>query len=261
VSGDDEEIHGLLVRELRAKLPYDLYVAQFSVTDQMGHVHGPFSDKMQKGFLRDLDGKLASIHAALAANYDSWDLFVCGDHGMAPVERRVNIAKALAKSGAKPAKDYVLFVNSTLAVLWYLTEKGRALVEAALPAIPGSHLVDEAERKRRRIPLDRRWGDRMLAAEPGVMFWPDYFHVRDSTIVGMHGYLDKSEESHGLALLASSNGHTGPRKLGLRPLVDVFPTLCELLKVPIPAGQEGTSLLLTPEAVAPGANRDAVHHP
>jgi predicted AlkP superfamily pyrophosphatase or phosphodiesterase len=248
VSGDDEEIHRLLVRELREKRPTDLYVAQFSVTDQMGHVHGPFSDAMQKGFLRDLDGKLGSVHAALAANYDSWDLFVCGDHGMAPVERRVDVGKALSRSGAKPAKDYVLFVNSTLAVVWYLTEKGRAAVEAALHAIPGAHLVDGAERRRRRIPLDRRWGDAMLAAEPGVMFWPDYFHVTDSTIVGMHGYLDKSAETHGLALLASSNGHTGPRKLGLRPLVDVFPTLCELLKVPVPDGQEGTSLLLVPPA-------------
>ena len=120
--------------------------------------------------------------------------------------------------------------------------------------------MDEAERKRRRIPLDRRWGDRMLAAESGVMFWPDYFHVRDSTIVGMHGYLDKSEESHGLALLASSNGHTGRRKLGLRPLVDVFPTLCDLLDVPVPTGQEGTSLLPEPPRRQGGVPL-AVHQP
>jgi predicted AlkP superfamily pyrophosphatase or phosphodiesterase len=250
VSGDDEEIHKILVRELRGGAPYDLYVAQFSVTDQMGHVHGPFSDAMQNGFLRDLDGKLASVHAALAANYDSWDLFVCGDHGMAPVRQRVNVLEALAATEAVAAEDYVLFVNSTLAVIWYLTEKGRRVIEAALPGIPGSHVVSDEERVRRRIPVDRRWGDRMLAAAPGVMFWPDYFHVTDSTIVGMHGYLDKSDETHGMALLASSNGHTGPRKLGLRPLVDVFPTLCDLLNVPVPAGQEGTSLLAAPPALA-----------
>ncbi|MEA3166020.1 MAG: hypothetical protein QOJ26_889 [Thermoplasmata archaeon] len=268
VSGDDEEIHKLLVRELRAGLPRDLYVAQFSVTDQMGHVHGPFSDAMQKGFLRDLDGKLAGVHAALAAHYESWDLFVCGDHGMAPVERRVDVLKALATTDAKAAKDYVVFVNSTLAVLWYLTEKGRTAIESVLTRIPGTHVVNEAERVRRRIPTDRRWGDRMLAAEPGVMFWPDYFHVTDSEIVGMHGYLDKSEETHGVAMLASSNGHTGPRKLGLRPLVDVFPTLCDLLKVPVPEGQEGTSLLEAAATVAPVAKHaerhgtgDAVHQP
>jgi len=251
VSGDDEKVHKLLVRELRAGADYDLYVAQLSVTDQMGHVHGPFSEAMQKGFLSDLDGKFASIHAALAGNYDSWDLFICGDHGMAPVERRVDILERLARTDAKPAEDYVVFVNSTLAVLWYLTEKGRTAIEAILPNIDGTHPVDDAERRRLRIPTERRWGDRMLAAEPGVMFWPDYFHITDSEIVGMHGYLDKSSESHGLALLASSKGRSSPDVLGRRPLVDVFPTLCDLIGVPIPDGQEGTSLLAPTGAASP----------
>lgn len=243
VSGDDDEIHRLLVSELRAGSDYDLYVAQFSVTDEKGHTDGPFSERMQRGHLRELDSKLASVHAALTAGYRDWDLFVCGDHGMAPVETRLNLLQALEQADAEPAKDYVVFVNSTLAVFWYLTEKGRREVEALLPTVPGTHPVDAAERQARRIPLDRRWGDRMLAAEPGVMFWPDYFHVTDSRIVGMHGYLDKRDESHGIALLASSNGHTAPRRLGLRPLVDVFPTLCDLLGVPQPQGHEGRSLL------------------
>lgn len=260
VSGDDEEVSATLVRELRSGAPYDLYVAQFSTPDQQGHVHGPFSDAMQKGFLRQLDEKLATVHAALGAGYDSWDLFVCGDHGMAPVHRQVDVLGALKKLDAKPARDYVVFVNSTLAVLWYLTEKGRREVEAALPQVPGTHVVDEAERARLRIPLERCWGDRMLAAEPGVLFWPDYFHVTNSRILGMHGYLDKVEETHGMALLASSNGHAPTGNLGLRPLVDVFPTLCDLVGAPVPAGQEGTSLLPT-AAPRPRTRRGAAPPP
>lgn len=243
VSGDDEEIHQLLTRELRRGDPYDLYVAQFSSPDQKGHVHGPHSDAMQKGHLRELDRKFSEIHAALAAGYDSWDLFICGDHGMAPVERRVNVSAELAKLPVTPAKDYVLFVNSTLAVLWYLTPLGRTVIEEHLATIHGAHPVSDADRKRHRIPTDRRWGDRMLAANPGTLFWPDYFHVTDSTILGMHGYLDKVHETHGAMILASSNGHTKPRDAGLRPLVDVFPTLCDLLDVQAPAGHEGQSIL------------------
>lgn len=243
VSGDDEEIHDILVRELRAGTDHDLFVAQFSVTDEMGHHHGPFSDAMQHGFLAGLDDKIAGIHAALSAGYDDWDLFLCGDHGMAPVHREINILAALRDADAKPARDYVVFVNSTLAVFWYRTERGRRAVEDVLPRVPGTRVVSDEERRRRRIPLDSRWGDRMLAADPGVMFWPDYFHVTDSKIVGMHGYLDKVEESLGMGVLASSNGHTQPRDLGPRPLVDVFPTLCDLVGLPTPADQEGTSLL------------------
>lgn len=243
VSGDDEEVRDTLVRELRAGAPYDLYTAQFSTTDQQGHVHGPFSPAMQEGFLRELDEKIATVHAALTAGYDTWDLFLCGDHGMGPVHQEVNVLKALEKADAKPAKDYVVFVNSTLAVFWYLTDKGRKAVEEVLPSVPGSYLIDEADRRRLRIPTDRQWGDRMLAAKPGVMYWPDYFHVKDSKIVGMHGYLDKSQESHGMMVLASNRPDRPQGDLGLRPLVDVFPTLCQLIGGDVPEGQEGTSLL------------------
>jgi predicted AlkP superfamily pyrophosphatase or phosphodiesterase len=242
VSGDDEAVTRLLVRELREGADYDAYFAQLSTCDQRGHVDGPFSDAMQKRHLADLDQKLASIHAALEQGYDSWDLFICGDHGMGPVERQVDVLGALKTADARPGTDYVVFVNSTLAVLWYLTERGRREVEAVLKGSPGSRVLDDAERARRRIPLDRRWGDRMLAADPGVLFWPDYFHVRDSRIVGMHGYLDKRDETHGMCVLASSS-RTAPRHVGQRPLVDVFPTLCQLLEVPVPPTNEGTSLL------------------
>lgn len=243
LSGDDDEVHATLVRELRQGAPYDLYVAQLSATDEEGHHHGPHSAHVRETVLPKLDQRLASIHAALDAGYDSWDLFVCGDHGMAPVERRVNVLDHLDGIDAKPGQDYVLFVNSTLAVFWYCTTKGRDAVEAVLPDVPGADVLRHDQRRRLRIPTDRRWGDRMLAAQPGVLFWPDYFHVTDSTIRGMHGYLDKRTETHGLCVLASKDGGVPHRDVGRRSLVDVFPTLCDLLGVPVPPEQEGTSLL------------------
>ena len=243
VSGDDEEVFDTLVRELRQHAPYDLYLAQFSITDEGGHEHGPFSDAMQQRFLRDVDAKLATIHALLSTRYDSWDLFVVGDHGMAPVEQRVDVLSALAETEAEPAEDYVVFVNSTLAVLWYLTPKGRKAIRAKLPEIEGARVLDEDERRDRRIPTEERWGQDMLAAESGVLFWPDYFHVRDSTVRGMHGYLDKSDEGLGMAVLASSDPVVEPREADPRSLVDVFATLCGLLGLPVPDTQEGTSLL------------------
>ena len=171
---------------------------------------------------------------------------------MSAIERRVDVQGSLREHcRAKPGKDYIVLVNSTLAVFWYLTEKGQREVEAVLTRIPGTHVVTEAERKRRRIPLDRQSGERMLAAEPGVLFSPDHFHAADNVVAGMHGYLDKREEGHGLLILASSGDRTPARPVGLRPLVDAFPTLCELLGLTPPPGQEGTSLLAPPEVAIP----------
>lgn len=243
VSGDDDEVHRWLLRDLRSGAPHDFYVAQFSAPDEQGHVHGPASPHMQTRVLRDLDARLASIHAALAAGYDAWDLLVVGDHGMAPVRERVDVQARLGRLAVRPGRDYVLFVNSTLAVLWYLTERGERTIEDALASVPGARPVSAAERERLRIPRDRRWGDRMLAAEPGVLFWPDYFHVVERPILGMHGYLDKRDEGPGLGVLASSRGLGGPGDVGERSLVDVFPTLCQLLGLPVPSTQEGQSLL------------------
>lgn len=243
VSGNDEEVFRTLVRELRAGARHQFYAAQFSACDQQGHVHGPYSEHMERTVLPDLDRKVAAIHAALTAGYDTWDLVVAGDHGMAPVTRRVDILRALKKAGAEPGKDFVVFVNSTLAVFWWLTERGRVECEAAVQGLPGLRWLGAQERRERRIPTDRRWGDAMLAAEPGTMLWPDYFHVTDSTIVGMHGYLQKQEEGLGMLAIASSNGGVPPGDVGPRSLVDVFPTLCHLLDVPVPATNEGQSLL------------------
>ncbi len=242
VSGDDDDIHETLVRELRDGSTADIYIAQLSATDELGHHHGPQSDTMQDEVLPDIDGKIASVHAALEANHDSWNLFVCGDHGMAPVEERVNVIDHLDQADATAGEDYVVFVNSTIAVLWYLHEDAEQEIEPLLEEIPGSHTLDEDDRKRLRIPRDRRWGDRMVAAEPGVLFWPDYFHVASTEIEGMHGYLDKSTEDLGMCVIATSD-ETPALHTGDRDLVDVFPTLCDLAEVPIPDEQEGQSLL------------------
>lgn len=241
VCPDDETVQDTLVREIRARAPTDLFVARFTVAGEEGHAHGPSSDAMG-AVLHRLDDRLASIHAALEAAYDSWDLVICGNHGMGPVKQKVDVLDALDAADARPGKDYVVFVHSTMAAFWYRTEKGRAAVERVLPTIPGSRVIDDEERRARRIPTGPRWGDRILAADPGVMFWPDYFHVRDAKVQGVHGHLDKQEEGHAMGILVSHPGERPHMDLGTRPLVDVFPTLCGLLGVPAPAAQEGRPL-------------------
>lgn len=243
ISGDDDAVHDTLVREMRQGQPRDLYIAQLSATDEQGHAHGPKSSTMQETVLPEIDGKIASIHAALDAGYDSWDLFICGDHGMGPVRRRVDVLEHLKHADAEHGEDYVAFVNSTIVVVWYLTARGEREIEPLLDDVPGSRVLDETDRRELRIPRDRQWGDRMIAADPGVLFWPDYFHVTTSTIRGMHGYIDKREEGLGLAMIASSDGRVRSRDVGRRSLVDVFPTLCDLVGVPTPGTQEGRSLL------------------
>ena len=102
----------------------------------------------------------------------------------------------------------------------------------------------------------------MFAADPGVLFWPDYFHVIEHDIKGMHGYLEKGivwpprggEDTWGAettgVLIMDSPTVGAPQDLGLRNLVDVFATLCDLASIETPKTNEGRSFLAAPRIAA-----------
>lgn len=254
VSGDDEKTERLVVEHARRREPVDLYVAQFSALDEEGHHHGPLlpdgafpgqrgaSVERMEAALREVDARIARVVGELETAYDRVNLLVLGDHGMAPVRRRVDVLATLRATGLSAGRDYVAFVDSTYLKVWLLTPEAERRIPAALERIDWGHALTEAERRALRIGFaSRRYGDILVAADLGVLFWPDYFHVTDRVIRGMHGYVDKREETYGLLLLRASEGAAAP--LGRRMLVDVFPTLCDLVGLPTPATSEGRSML------------------
>lgn len=257
VSGDDEEIHKMLLERIRGREDIELYVGQFSALDEGGHPHGPFlpadwnkaPDQKKRDIehmrsaLHEIDRKVRELHEALQENYGHVNLLVLGDHGMAPVRRRVNVIKQVQKqTGLKPGKDFVVFIDSTFAKFWFHNETAERKITELLNGADYGRILGDDERERLRIKFDhRRYGDLMFAADVGVLFWPDYFHIAERPIKGMHGYIDKDEETYG-ALLLNAPG-LSPDAIGHRSLVDIFPTLCDLVELPVTAHNEGKSLL------------------
>lgn len=259
VSGDDEEIFGMLLERFARREPVELYVAQFSALDEGGHPHGPYlHDASQRApdqsakdvehmraALAEIDRKVRTLHESMLANYGEVNLLVLGDHGMAPVRRRVDVLAEIQRTGLKAGKDYVIFLDSTFAKFWFHTDEARDKITAILERADFGRILGDDERDRLRIRFHhRRYGDLMFAASPGVLFWPDYFHIKERAIRGMHGYVDKDEETVGAMLLHGPN--IQPRAMGERILVDVFPTLCDLVGLPVPSSNEGKSLVPAP---------------
>lgn len=276
ISGDDDEIHKMCLDTFRNREPHAFVFAQFSDLDEGAHHKGPLVPEghtpaaaqteedrdFMIGKIREIDRKCREIHETLAENYDRFHFLCIGDHGMAPVMQKVDVLKAVQGLGLKAGKDYVLFLDSTLAKVWFHTEEARAKITALFTDVSYGRIIGKDERTERRIPNDRMYGDLMFAADPGVLFWPDYFHVVEHDIKGMHGYLEKGlhwpprrqedtwgAETTGILIMHSPTIGT-PRDLGLRNLVDVFPTLCDLAGVPTPATNEGSSFLESKQIAA-----------
>ncbi|HET6403044.1 MAG TPA: alkaline phosphatase family protein [Candidatus Thermoplasmatota archaeon] len=275
ISGNDNEIHKMVLDTFRNKEDHAFVFAQFSDLDEGAHHKGPLvpegytpaanqtdaDREFMRKAIREIDRKCQEIHEALAANYDRFHFLCIGDHGMAPVMQKVNLLAAIQQLDLKPGRDYTLFLNSTIANVWFHNERAESEIRALLTDVTFGRIVSMDERRERRIPTDRKYGDLMFAADPGVLFWPDYFHVVEHDIKGMHGYLEKGihwpprndadtwgAETTGV-LIMDSPSVGSPRDLGLRNLVDVFPTLCRLAGVDTPKTNEGRSFLEEPDAV------------
>ncbi len=257
VSGNDSDIFQRAVHTYRSGELCDFVVAQFSNTDERGHRHGPVlplgwepaigQTREDQAYLdrtiAEIDQRIKRVDEVMQRRVGDHNILVLGDHGMAPVRRRVDILEALRSADARPAKDYVVFLDSTFAKFWFHTEHAERVVTEVLDGLGCGHVLSAEERRDLRIDFThRRYGDLMFAADPGVLFWPDYFHVVDSSIKGMHGYVDKREETYG-ALVCSGPDVERGKYVGVRSLVDVFPTLCDLLGVPVTRHSEGSTLL------------------
>lgn len=224
--------------------PAQLILAQFSDSDFHVHHCGPSSAERRR-IVAEIDRKLQVLHRQYG---DDCTWVIIGDHGMTDVRQELNVGalvgRMAAQSGAIAGRDYLLFLDSTLARCRWLTPKGRELGDrlCADPEL-GSHgrVVDAALARTHGMPLgDRRFGDWVWWADPGVLVFPDYFHDRHDHNKGMHGYDSTHPDMKGF-FLACGTG-IAPRQLAEADLTDVCPSLCQLLGVRVPKAATGRAL-------------------
>jgi len=102
--------------------------------------------------------------------------------------------------------------------------------------------IDEKIAKEHMIPFpDRRYGDVIWWANPGVLLFPDYFHDTHTHNKGMHGYDPNCEDMKGF-FLAFGPG-ISPMLLEQVNLIDVCPSICKAVGVPAPRNNKGKCLL------------------
>jgi predicted AlkP superfamily pyrophosphatase or phosphodiesterase len=246
VNCEDDRVLGLGTDALRKQ--FDCIFLQFSDADFEGHRHGPDSE-MRRRTAGEIDRKLRVLAKESEAGGREIAWLIAGDHGMMEVSARFDVAsevhRTAGRMGWKHGRDYLLFLDSTIARLWGLTDGSKSrlheLINGPDFAAFGA-IVDEDHARARRMPWsDRTYGDVLWQAQPGVLIAPDYFHRPSERVVGMHGYDSSHPSMRGFAVARAPG--LQHRRYETARLVDVCPTLCELLGVDPPGSSEGASLI------------------
>lgn len=189
----------------------DLFLIYISIPDAVGHRFGPDSNELKES-LRNMDQMLKNFVNEVEKQTSGNRYIFLGDHGMLAVKATINIEAellaCLGSKGLKPKVDFLYFLDSTMLRVWFLKENvqwpiNELLMTSKLLKSNGI-FINGSEAKRFHIPWkDRRYGDLLWLANPGVQIFPDFFH-RVYPSKGMHGYDPEIPESQGMCIYYGS---------------------------------------------------------
>jgi len=238
----DQERINLLLDNINSNI--DLYLLYLADSDTYGHLYSPDSFKM-KNVIVGIDKKLENLIKVFTKKDKDAKFIVLGDHGMLEVDKYLDLIKIIKENTSlKINKDFIVFLDSTIARFWYFNEKSKIEIEELLSHEPFSKygiVIDKRISKEFSIPYtDKRYGDIIWWANSGVLIFPDYFH-KYKRYKGMHGYNPKDENGHGFCIISYEGCKNSIIEEG--ELIDICPTICDLINIPYPNNNQGKSLL------------------
>ena len=234
--GSDEKIAAKTIAYLRQGKVSPLTYLKFSSLDLIGHRFGPES-KITQERVRTIDGLIGKIIQE-AKGKDEIAFLIFSDHGMTPVTERIDMLKLLGKTGLKIGKDYLVFLDSTLARFWFNTQSAGNIIEMLLTDLKCGFLLSDDDLKKANLPVNKEeHGELIFALNEGNVLYPDFFH-KNTLVKGMHSYYASEYDCPIFAISPYFNIKKGTIKF-----TDIMPTLLKLLEIPSPQSCEGESAI------------------
>jgi len=194
--------------------------------DGIGHRFGPDS-KERKAALRRVDTGLQKIYETAKQRYSQVDILIFGDHGMADVNKHIDIGEVL-KSAALDMDEDCYFLDSTLARFWVTDSHRKARLLAQLEGLEGGHVLSDLEIETLRIRHPHNYfGDIIFAVDDHAIIHPSFYNLREDTVKGMHGYLPGCRDNESAFVLHTEA--TGQGDIGRIDMRRIFPTIIQLL--------------------------------
>lgn len=207
--------------------------------DAVGHRFGKDMEDI-KPYLLEVDNIINLIFHIVHEN--NYALAILGDHGMVPVEKKLDIMSKVQALDIKIHKDYEAFYDSTSVRFWFINSRARLLIQSLFELEFSNYgtIINDNNCRKYRIPLDVYsssgkpiYGDFLWCANPGVLVSPDYFHAPSSSESGMHGYI-KIVEEVGTGLYVAVGSNISSTYSEREHSYKVCRELCNILEIAVP---------------------------
>ena len=142
--------------------------------DSVGHIYGPESIE-RKNTLRLVDKRIEKIFNHAKSINENTDIVILGDHGMAQVEKTINIfgmLEALIKDGL----DFDYFLDATMLRVWTKNKTAKNILFSKLNQIDGLiYMTSELKNKYNINYKHNYFWDECWQVEEGYMIHPNFF--------------------------------------------------------------------------------------
>jgi hypothetical protein len=182
-------------------------------------------------------------------------LFVAlSDHGMEPVQRVVDVRRALALHDV-PRAEYDYFLENSKMTLWFRTSRAREVLLDRLSSSDFGSVLRRPDMKRYMLDFkDDSYGEAYFYAHPGITFFPNDFHqFLSSAFISLldpqqrprlrvpwhqadHGHRSEHDCEIGFMVLAEEGYQARDDEI---ELIDIAPSVLQLLDRAPPATMQG----------------------
>lgn len=187
-----EEDNFRIARDLLRNGTIDRAFIYFAAFDALQH-DNVGRDEILAPRMAEYAGTIRSLYYALKESGREFEFTVFSDHGMTPLRGTLDAPAALEASGLVWGEDYASAIDSTMARFWWLKPGAKERVEAAFAKFSGRWLTREEMEYHGIWRDDKKFGDAIFLAAPGIQFCPSDMGVKP--LNGMHGFDPADEDS------------------------------------------------------------------
>jgi len=238
---DSTKLRGRLLHNL-TMLDQDVQViiVYLHYLDYAAHRHGLNSPHFRVQ-VKNMDETVKSIVNGAKQRFgNKLDVVIFSDHGMVETTEFLNFERFMHHK--KFGEDFLFFLDSTMVRLWYLNPDVKEEVRKLFRGLDYGTFLSAEEKKELRINFNHRYyGDDVYLLKPGFSIFSNFISWLKPK--AMHAYHPKYGHQLGIAIFSSEELINFDQDTKLIELVDIMPTILDMLGLEIPATCKGKSLL------------------